>query len=127
MKNIVTAANAPAAIGPYSQAAEHQGVIYVSGQLPLEPETGALSQGDVQSQTRLILTNISHILEAGGSCLANVLKATILLKDMADFAAVNEAYAGFFPENPPARVCYQVAALPKNASIEIEVIAAKGV
>ena len=127
MKNIVTAANAPAAIGPYSQAAEHQGVIYVSGQLPLEPETGALSQGDIQSQTRLILTNISHILEAGGSCLANVLKATILLKDMADFAAVNEAYAGIFPENPPARVCYQVAALPKNASIEIEVIAAKGV
>ena len=99
----------------------------MSGQLPLEPETGALSQGDIQSQTRLILTNISHILEAGGSCLANVLKATILLKDMADFAAVNEAYAGFFPENPPARVCYQVAALPKNASIEIEVIAAKGV
>ena len=81
MKNIVTAANAPAAIGPYSQAAEHQGVIYVSGQLPLDPATGALCQGDIQSQTRLILTNISHILEAGGSSLANVLKATILLKD----------------------------------------------
>lgn len=126
MKKLISAADAPAAIGPYSQATEYQGVLYVSGQLPLEPETGALSQDDIQSQTRLILNNVSHILRAGGSSLENVLKVSILLKDMGDFAAVNEAYAEFFPENPPARVCYQVAALPKDARIEMEVTAIKG-
>lgn len=126
MKRIISAAAAPAAIGPYSQATEYQGVIYVSGQLPLDPGTGALSTEDIQSQTRLILTNVSHILREGGSDLTNVLKVAILLKDMNDFAAVNEAYAEFFPENPPARVCYQVAALPKNARIEMEVTAIKG-
>ena len=85
-----------------------------------------MSQDDIQSQTRLILNNVSHILRAGGSSLENVLKVSILLKDMGDFAAVNEAYAEFFPENPPARVCYQVAALPKDARIEMEVTAIKG-
>ena len=125
MKKIISTAGAPAAIGPYSQATEYQWVIYVSGQLPLDPKTGVLSQDDIQSQTRLVLNNVSHILQAGGSSLAHILKVSILLKDINDFAAVNEAYAAFFPENPPARVCYQAAALPKDARIEMEVIAIK--
>lgn len=96
MKKIISTAGAPAAIGPYSQATEYQGVIYVSGQLPLDPKTGVLSQDDIQSQTRLVLNNVSHILQAGGSSLAHILKVSILLKDINDFAAVNEAYAAFF-------------------------------
>ena len=125
MKKIIASSNAPAAIGPDSQATEYQGVIYVSGQLPLNPETGALCQGDIKEQTRLIVSNISHILEAGGSSLASILKTTILLTDLGNFNAVNEAYGEFFPAEPPARVCFQVAALPKGAEIEVEVVAAK--
>ena len=125
MKKIIASSNAPADIGPYSQATEYQGVIYVSGQLPLNPETGALCQGDIKEQTRLIVSNISHILEAGGSSLASILKTTILLTDLGNFNAVNEAYGEFFPAEPPARVCFQVAALPKGAEIEVEVVAAK--
>ena len=97
----------------------------MSGQLPLNPETGALCQGDIKEQTRLIVSNISHILEAGGSSLASILKTTILLTDLGNFNAVNEAYGEFFPAEPPARVCFQVAALPKGAEIEVEVVAAK--
>lgn len=121
MKNIISSPKAPAAIGPYSQATEYNGIIFVSGQLPINPATGALCEGDIKEQTRVALTNISNILEAAGSNLQKVLRTTVLLKDMGDFADVNEAYAEFFPAEPPARVCYQVAALPKNARIEIEV------
>lgn len=125
MKNIISTDKGPAAIGPYLQATEWQGTVYVSGQLPLDPATGALCTGSIAEQTTQALNNIKNILAAAGSDMEHVLKATILLKDMNDFAAVNEAYGAFFPQNPPARVCYQVAALPKNAAIEIEVIAAK--
>ena len=125
MKNIISTDKGPAAIGPYSQATEWQGMVFVSGQLPLDPATGALCTGSIAEQTTQALSNIKNILAAAGSDMEHVLKATILLKDMNDFAAVNEAYGAFFPQNPPARVCYQVAALPKNAAIEIEVIAAK--
>lgn len=123
MKKIVTTSNAPAAIGPYSQATVHNGVVYVSGQLPIDPATGNLSLGVISEQTRLVMSNMKAILKAAGSGMDNILKCTILLTDMADFSQVNEAYAEFFPSDPPARVCYQVTALPKGASIEIECIA----
>ncbi|MCL2223827.1 MAG: RidA family protein [Defluviitaleaceae bacterium] len=124
MKKIVNTKNAPAAIGPYSQATVHNEVIYVSGQLPLDPTTGELSDGDIAAQTRLVMSNLKAILEAGGSGMDKILKCTILLVDMAHFAQMNEAYGSFFPSEPPARICYQVTALPKGASIEIDCIAA---
>ena len=115
---------APGAIGPYSQATVYNGVIYVSGQLPVDPKTGDLCEGDIAQQTSLVMSNIAAIVEAGGSSMDNILKATILLTDMGHFAQVNEAYAAFFEGDPPARICYQVAALPKGASIEIDAICA---
>jgi len=116
--------NAPAAIGPYSQAKEFGGVIYVSGQLPIDPITGELELGDVKAQTQLVMKNLAAIIEAAGSNMDKVLKATILLTDMAYFAQVNEVYAGFFAGSPPARICYQVTALPKGAAVEIDAICA---
>jgi len=115
---------APAAIGPYSQASIHNGVIYVSGQLPIDVATGELSKGDIGEQTHLVMSHISAIVEEAGSSMDKLLKATILLTDMAHFAQMNEAYAKFFPESPPARICYQVSALPKGAVIEIDAICA---
>jgi len=124
MKKIVNTTKAPAAIGPYSQATVHNGVIYVSGQLPICPETGELKLGDAAQQTQLVMSNLAAIVEAAGSNMDNVLKATILLTDMADFAQVNEIYAKFFTGAPPARICYQVCALPKGANVEIDAICA---
>ena len=124
MKKTVSTTNAPAAIGPYSQATIHNGVIYVSGQLPICPETGELSTGDVAEQTTLVMKNLAAIIEAAGSNMDNLLKATILLTDMGHFAQVNEAYVKFFTGAPPARICYQVCALPKGASVEIDAICA---
>jgi len=124
MKSTVTTNKAPAAIGPYSQATIHNGVLYVSGQLPICPKTGELSQGDVAEQTQLVMSNLAAIVEAAGSNMDNVLKATILLVDMAHFAQVNEVYAKFFTGAPPARICYQVCALPRGASVEIDAICA---
>ena len=124
MKKTVSTTKAPAAIGPYSQATIHNGVIYVSGQLPICPETGELSTGDVGEQTTLVMKNLAAIIEAAGSNMDNLLKATILLTDMGHFAQVNEAYAKFFTGAPPARICYQVCALPKGASVEIDAICA---
>lgn len=124
MKEIITAANAPAAIGPYSQATKSNNVVYVSGQLPIDPATGALSTEDIAGQTKLVMNNISNILEAAGSSLDKILMTTILVADLSDFGAINEAYGSFFEKDAPARACYQVAALPKNASIEVAVIAA---
>jgi 2-iminobutanoate/2-iminopropanoate deaminase len=126
MKKIVSTKNAPQAIGPYSQATIHGDVIYVSGQLPINPATGELFQGDISAQTTLVLQNIAAIVEAAGSNMEHMLKTTILLTDLSHFAQVNDAYAKFFPSNPPARACYQVAALPKGADIEIEAICAIG-
>ena len=115
---------APAAVGPYSQAVELNGTVYVSGQLPINPATGTMPDS-VDAQTRQAIENISSILAAAGLSLAYVVKTTVILADMADFAAMNAAYADYFKDSKPARVCFQAAALPKNAKVEIDAIAGK--
>lgn len=125
MKPIVTSA-APAAIGPYSQAIEVNGFVYASGQLPIDPATGAFPEGGVQEQTRQSLLNVKAILEEAGLTLANVVKTTVYLADMGDFAAMNEIYSQFFSRPFPARSAVAVKALPKGALVEVEVIAARG-
>lgn len=125
MKKIVHSAAAPAAVGPYSQAVEAAGTLYVSGQLPIDPATKTMPEG-VAEQTRQCLKNIEAILTEAGYGKEDVVKSTVLLKDIGDFAAMNEIYAAFYTENPPARVAYQVAALPMGALVEIETIAVKG-
>lgn len=122
MKNITTT-NAPAAIGPYSQAIITGNTIFVSGQLPINPETGAFAEGGIKAETRQSLTNIKNILAEAGTGMDSVVKVTVLLADINDFAAVNEVYAEFFSEPYPARSAFAVAALPKGANIEIEAIA----
>ena len=117
--------NAPAAIGPYSQAVQAGNTIYVSGQLPIDPATGAFAGEDITAQTRQSLTNIKSILAAAGADMSNVVKTTVLLADIADFAAMNAVYAEFFTAPFPARAAFQVACLPKNALIEIECVAVK--
>ena len=117
--------NAPAAIGPYSQAVCAGNTVYVSGQLPINPATGEFAGADIASQTRQSLTNIQSILAANGMTMADVVKVTVLMQDIAEFAAMNAVYAEFFSEPFPARAAYQVAALPKAAKIEIEAIAVK--
>lgn len=124
MKKIIATAEAPAAVGPYSQAVEAGGTLYISGQLPIDPATKAMPDG-VKAQTQQSLKNIAAILEAAGYTKNDVVKSTVLLKDIADFGAMNEVYAGFYTENPPARVAYEVAALPMGALVEIETIAVK--
>lgn len=114
---------APAALGPYSQAVVAGDFVFVSGAIPINMETGDLSTGDIKDQTRICMNNLSTILGAAGSGLEKVVKTTIFLSDLSNFGNVNEAYGEFFKSNPPARACVQVAALPKNAQIEIEVIA----
>ncbi|MBE6012569.1 MAG: RidA family protein [Lachnospiraceae bacterium] len=123
MKEVVSTSKAPAAIGPYSQAIKTGGLIFVSGQLPID-ESGNLSTGTITEQTKIVMNNVSEILKAAGSGLDKIVKTTILLTDLGVFGEVNEAYGEFFTNEPPARACFQVAALPKNAQIEIEVIAA---
>lgn len=125
MKPIVTSA-APAAIGPYSQAIEVNGFVYASGQLPIDPATGAFPEGGVQEQTRQSLLNVKSILEEAGLTLANVVKTTVYLADMGDFAAMNEIYSQFFSQPFPARSAVAVKALPKGALVEVEVIAVRG-
>ena len=117
--------NAPAAIGPYSQAIQAGSTIYVSGQLPIDPATGAFAGADIAAQTRQSLTNIKAILAAAGADMSNVVKTTVLLADIGDFAAMNAVYAEFFTAPFPARAAFQAAALPKNALVEIECVAVK--
>ncbi len=124
MKKAIHTDKAPAAIGPYSQAVRWGNVIYVSGQIPIDPSTGAFAGEDIAAQTRQSLTNIKNILEAEGLDLSHVVKTTVMLQDIADFAAMNEVYAEFFTAPYPARAAYQVAALPKGARVEIECVAA---
>ena len=125
MKPISTS-NASAAIGPYSQAVDSgAGLVFLSGQLPIDPATGAFPEGGIQAQTRQSLRNVQAILSAAGLSLAHVVKTTVFLSDMADFAAMNEVYATFFAEPFPARSAVAVKALPKGALVEIECIAAK--
>ena len=124
VKKVVSTNKAPAAIGPYSQATVCSGVLYVSGQLPIDPESGELVAGDIGTQTRRVMQNLTAIVEAAGGKPENILKTTILLTDLGNFAAVNEAYGSFFASEPPARICYQVSALPKGAEVEIDAICA---
>jgi len=122
----VSTADAPGAIGPYSQAIATGNFVFCSGQVPLEPASGALVEGDVRAQTRRALENLSGVLNAAGSSLAQVVKTTVFLVTMSDFAAMNEVYAEFFPGDPPARSTIAVADLPKGARVEIEAIALRG-
>ena len=117
--------NAPAAIGPYSQAIQAGNTIYVSGQLPIDPATGAFAGNDIAAQTRQSLTNLKSILNAAGADMCDVVKTTVLLADIADFAAMNAVYAEFFTAPYPARAAFQAACLPKNALVEIECVAVK--
>lgn len=125
MKQIISE-KAPAAIGPYSQAVEVGGFVYASGQLPIDPATGAFPEGGVKEQTRQSLLNVTAILEEAGLTLANVVKTTVYLADMGDFAEMNSVYSEFFTAPYPARSAVAVKALPKGAAVEIEVIAARG-
>ena len=117
--------NAPAAIGPYSQAIEAGGLVFASGQLPINPSTGTFPEGGIKEQTRQSILNAQAILESAGCSLSNVVKTIVLLADIADFAAMNEVYASFFSEPFPARSAFAVRDLPKGALVEIEMIAAK--
>ena len=125
MKNIIHTDNAPKAIGPYSQAVMAGGMLFVSGQIPINPQTGELSTADISEQTKLVMDNIGAILKAAGLSYENIVKTTCLLADINDFAAMNKVYAEYFPTNPPARSAFAVKDLPKGARLEIEVIAAK--
>ena len=122
---VINTAKAPKAIGPYSQAIEANGLVITSGQLPIDPATGEFAPGGIKEQTRQSLTNAKAILEEAGISLANVMKTTVFLSDMNDFAAMNEVYAEFFNEPFPARSASAVKTLPKNALVEVECIAAK--
>lgn len=125
MNKILNTPNAPAAIGPYSQGVQCGNMVFVSGQLAFVPATGELLEGSVGEMTRQCMRNIEAILAEADCTLADVVKTTIFLKDLNDFAEVNAAYATFFPVNPPARACVQVAKLPRDAKVEIEAIACK--
>lgn len=125
MKKAIATAQAPAAIGPYSQAIEANGMVFVSGQLPINPATGEFAEGGIKELTTQSLTNIKHILEEAGLSMQNVVKTTVFLADMADFAEMNEMYAQFFEAPYPARSAVAVKTLPKGARVEIECIAAR--
>ncbi len=124
MKKIIATTNAPAAVGPYSQAVEAAGTLYISGQLPLDPATGKMPEG-LEAQAEQVFANIGAILKAAGYTFDDVVKSTVLLADLGDFAAMNAIYAKYYTREMPARVCYQVAALPMGARVEIETIAVK--
>ena len=125
MKEILSTQAAPAAIGPYSQGINGGNIVITSGQLPIDVATGAFAEGGIAGQTRQSLKNVEAVLAAAGLTMENVIKTTVFLKDMNDFAAMNEVYATFFPQNPPARSAVEVARLPKDALVEIEAIAVK--
>ena len=123
MKQVINTKQAPGAIGPYSQAIKANGFLFVSGQLPVVPATGQFAEGGITQQTRQSLENLKAILTEAGCVLEDVVKTTVLIKDMNDFGAVNAAYAEYFTHDCPARACFEVARLPKDALVEIEVIA----
>jgi 2-iminobutanoate/2-iminopropanoate deaminase len=125
MKHVTATQNAPAAIGPYSQAISIHGFVFLSGQIPLDPATGQIIPGGIEEQTQQVLTNLVAVLEAAGSSPAEVVKTTVYLKDMTEFATMNEVYGRFFTDNPPARATVEVARLPKDVRVEIDCIATK--
>ncbi len=124
-KKVIRTDNAPAPIGPYSQAIQYGDMLFVSGQIAIEPATGELVQGDIQLETRQVMENIEAILAAAGMNFSNVIKSTIFLMDMGQFAMVNEVYGYYFADNPPARETVQVAGLPKGVNVEISVVAGR--
>ena len=126
MKTIVQTDKAPAAIGPYSQAVKAGGFVFLSGQVALDPASGQVVEGDVRAQTERVMKNLQAVLAAAGSSLAAVVKATVFLADMNDFAAMNEVYGKFFPSDPPARATVQAVRLPKDVQVEIDLIALAG-
>jgi len=123
MKEIITTELAPKAIGPYSQAVKHNGLVFCSGQIPLDPATGQVIEGSVEAQTVRVLESLGAVLAAAGASYETVLKTTIFVQDLNDFALVNEVYGRFFPVNPPARATVQAARLPRDVKVEIEAIA----
>ena len=125
MKRIIQTTNAPAAIGPYSQAVEANGTLYISGQVPVNPATGQIVEGGITEQTRQVMENIGAILNEAGYSFSDVVKSTCLLADMTDFKAMNEVYGSYYKINPPARAAFAVKALPLGAMVEIETIAVK--
>jgi len=126
MRETFSTEKAPKAIGPYSQAIVHNGIAYLSGQIPLEPVSNQLVEGDIAVQTERVLENIKAVLEACGASLGSVLKTTVFLKDMGDFPKMNEVYGRYFSQNPPARSTVQAAKLPRDVSVEIDAIAGVG-
>ncbi|HEX8474791.1 MAG TPA: RidA family protein [Pyrinomonadaceae bacterium] len=126
MKQIITTERAPRAIGPYSQAVATGGFVFTSGQIPLDPQTGEFVAGGIAEQTEQVIKNLSAVLEAAGTSLARVVKTTVFLADMNDFAAMNEVYGRYFDAEKPARSTVQAAALPRNARVEIDVVALAG-
>ncbi|OGR67296.1 MAG: reactive intermediate/imine deaminase [Elusimicrobia bacterium GWC2_61_19] len=125
MKEIISTRNAPAAIGPYSQAVEAGGLIFISGQLPVDPATGNLAPAEIKAQTEAVIKNLEAILKSEGLSLENILKTTVYMADLSQFAQMNETYAKFFAANPPARATIEVKALPKAALVEIEAVASR--
>lgn len=125
MKKVIATKNAPGAIGPYSQAIEANGMLFISGQIPINPETGNIVEGGIYEQTEQVMKNLEGILTEAGYTFDNVVKSTCLLSDMANFAAMNEVYGKRFSQNPPARAAFAVRTLPKEVLVEIEMIAAK--
>ena len=124
-KNIIKTDHAPKAIGPYSQAVEANGFVFVSGQIPLDPRTGNIAAGDIREQTKRVMENGKAILAAAGCAMSNVVKSTIYLKNIGDFAGVNEIYGSYFPADPPARATVEVSRLPKDVAVEMDFIAVK--
>ena len=125
MKKIIHTKHAPEAIGPYSQAVEVNGMLFISGQVPIDPATGKVAEGDIKAQATQVMKNIEAILKEAGYSFRDVVKSTCLLSDMVDFAAMNEIYGSYYRENPPARAAFAVKTLPLNVLIEIETIAVK--
>lgn len=125
MKKVISTSNAPAAIGPYSQAIETDGYVFTSGQIPINPATGEVEGKTIEEQTEQVMHNIGALLEASGLMFANVVKTTCFLADLNDFAAFNAVYAKYFPNEAPARSCFAVAGLPKGAKLEVETICVK--
>ncbi len=123
MKRIISTDRAPAAIGPYSQAVVANGFAFLSGQIAIDPATNKLMDGDIAAQTARVLENLTGVLEACGSSLAQVVKTTVFLKDMGEFARMNEVYGRYFPENPPARATVEAARLPRDVRVEIDCVA----
>ena len=125
MKKIISTDKAPAAIGPYSQAVEAGGLIFISGQLPIDPATGAMAPAEIKAQTEAVIKNLEGILKSEGLDLVNIVKTTVFMADLGQFAQMNEVYGRFFAANPPARATVEVKALPKAALVEIEAVAAR--